>query len=153
MKPIPEEEKGYREPHDVTEEDLGGYNDEERIAIEEVMDKAIVILAVDVRPSDFSDGDYATVQMVWDDDPTGFTTDPRTFTTSSGVLIKQLGQLKDKMPIRAKITKRLSETSGREYYTLTPPDQRKKGGRKEKKEGDDIDFPLTFTESEVKRGY
>jgi len=141
MKPITEEEKGYREPYDITEDDVGGYFEGERVQIEEVMGKSIVISAVDIRPSDFSDGDYAIVQMIWDDD---LQQTPYTFTTSSGVLLGQFKRLKDQMPIRTKITAKSSEATGREYYTLSPPDQHKESVRKEKKED-----PLTFVGEEV----
>ena len=152
MKPISEEEKGYREPYDVTEDDVGGYFEGERVQIEEVMDRVIVISAIDVRPSDFSDGDYAIVQMIWDDDLQQEQQEaqtPYTFTTSSGVLLKQLKQLKDRMPIRAKITARLSEATGREYYTLSPPVALIKKGARGKGKGEKRrEEPLTFDDSE-----
>ena len=151
MKPIPEEEKG-RETYDVTEDDLGGYLEGERLQIEEVMDKVIVISAIDVRPSDFSDGDYAVVQMVWNDEAL-IEQPPYTFTTSSGVLLKQLKRLKDRMPIRTKIVAKVSEASGREYYTLAPPDWHRVKRIKERKFDEKDENQLTFTESEVKRGY
>ena len=146
MKTIPEVEKGYREPYDVTDDDIGGYLEGERVQIEEVMNKVIVISAVDIRPSDFSDGDYAIVQMIWGDD---LQQTPYTFTTSSGVLLGQFKRLKDQMPIRTKITAKSSEATGREYYTLTPPDLHRAKRIKEKKFNEKDENQLTFDDKEV----
>jgi hypothetical protein len=99
---------------DLTEEDLPTIVFEgEKIDIKDVMNQNIVIRDVVTRPSSFTEGDYAVLQIEKDGEPC-------TITTGSTVLMRQIKERADKLPFRCQIVEQHSLKSGYSYYTLAP---------------------------------
>ncbi|VUT23852.1 MAG: hypothetical protein MOIL_00197 [Candidatus Methanolliviera sp. GoM_oil] len=105
---------------DLTEEDMPTQMfDGERIGIEDVLDETIVIKDMTTRPSSFSEGDYAILQIEKDGEP-------YVILTGASVLMKQIREKADKLPIRCRIIEQQSTTSKYKYYTLAPATKSKK---------------------------
>jgi len=106
IRDIPEEDKVTI----LTEEDLGLG---ERIDIEEILDKDILIKGIKTRPSSFYEGDYAIIQVEKDGKL-------YVVTTSSSVLMDQINKIESKIPFRCRITKRKNPATNRRYYIIVP---------------------------------
>ena len=105
---------------DLTEEDMPTQMfDGERIGIEDVLDETIVIKDMTTRPSSFSEGDYAILQIEKDGEP-------YVILTGASVLMKQIREKADKLPIRCRIIEQQSTTSKYKYYILAPATKSKK---------------------------
>jgi hypothetical protein len=99
---------------DLTEEDMPTQMFEgERIGIEDVLDENIVIRDMTTRPSSFSEGDYAILQIEKDGEP-------YVILTGASVLMKQIREKADKLPFRCRIVEQQSTRSKYTYYTLAP---------------------------------
>jgi len=99
---------------DLTEEDMPTQMfDGERIGIEDVLDENIVIRDMTTRPSSFSEGDYAIIQIEKDGEP-------YVILTGASVLMKQIREKADKLPIRCRIIEQQSTRSKYKYYILAP---------------------------------
>ena len=85
----------------------------DRLKLEEILDIGIIFLDFRIRKSRYFDGQYGVVQ-VQSGDAKGW------FTTASQVVMDQLTQYKDKLPFRARITRK-----GR-YYTLASAKEEEK---------------------------
>lgn len=111
------------EIRELTDDDLGFDSDEEmlegdKITIDEVLNREIILRATRVRDSEFYDGEYIIMQIEMDGNL-------HIVNSSGKVLIDQAEKLEDKLPIRCKITKRRGST-GRSYYTFAPVKPAKK---------------------------
>jgi hypothetical protein len=95
--------------YDLTENDVGADISGERVDIEDVIGKNIVIEDMVTRPSTFHDGNYAVIQLSGD----------RILMTSSSILIDQIRDLHDKLPIRCQIAEHKSVKNNRKYYSLS----------------------------------
>lgn len=110
------EEEEHKKVVDLTFDDIGGAMFEgERIDITEILDENIVIERMDIKPSMFYDGEYAIVQIEKDGDKF-------VVLTSSSVLIQQITNIKDRLPMRCRIIKKVSPTKKQRYYTIVPPE-------------------------------
>jgi|GEM_PF-3374680 len=128
---VEEEDKvPKKEITDLTEEDIPTQMFEgERIDVEDVLGENIVIRDMDTRPSSFSEGDYAILQIEKDGEP-------YKISTGATVVMKQIQDLEDKLPFRCKVIKKQSKKSGYKYYILAPPSpdgKLEQRGRKEHK--------------------
>ena len=104
------------EIYDLTDADVKGDFDNvgDRITIDEILEKEIVIYEYSLKPSLFHNGDYATVLVdLYEDDGL---TDKRVLFTSSKVLIEQLEKFKAKMPYKTMINKKHGDKWV--YYTM-----------------------------------
>jgi hypothetical protein len=100
---------------DLTEEDMPTQMfDGERIGIEDVLGENIVIRDMTTRPSSFSEGEYAIIQIEKDGEP-------YVILTGASVLMKQIREKEDKLPIRCRIIEQQSTRSKYKYYILAPP--------------------------------
>lgn len=81
----------------------------EKVLLESLINQEVAFFDINIFPSAFFEGDYASVQI---EDADG---NKKWFRTSSGVLITQLKELKDKkkLPIRSTIRK------VKRYFTLS----------------------------------
>jgi hypothetical protein len=115
------EDKDVREEEeitDLTEEDMPTQMfdqmfEGERIGIEDVLDENIVIRDMTTRPSSFSEGDYAILQIEKDGEP-------HVILTGASVLMKQIKEKADKLPFRCRIVEQQSTRSKYKYYILAP---------------------------------
>ena len=100
--------------YDLTDEDMPTqlFNGE-RIDMEDVLDRPIVIKNMEIRPSSFSEGDYIILQIELEGDP-------HVVLTGSLVLVRQLKEKADKIPFRCRIIEQQSTQSKYKYYTLAP---------------------------------
>ena len=104
--------KEEEEITDLTEEDLPTIVFEgEKIDIKDVMNQNIVIRDMITRPSSFTEGDYAVLQIEKDGEPC-------TITTGSAVLMRQIKERADKLPFRCQIVEQQSMKGKYRYYTL-----------------------------------
>ena len=100
--------------YDITENDMPTQMfDGERIGIDEILDKTIIVRNVETRPSSFNEGDYAILQVEIDEER-------HVVLTGSKVLVKQIKDKADRMPFRCKIIEQKSTQSKYTYYTLAP---------------------------------
>ena len=114
---IPEElnNRGNAEKvYDLTTDDIANMIDGDRVNIEDVIDKNIIIEDVIFQKSDYGDGNYAILQMKIND---GL----YSMTTGSKAIVRQLTENKNKMPFQCRIIKQKSMNSEYEYFTLSPP--------------------------------
>ena len=95
--------------YDLTENDVGANISGERIDIDDLIGKNITIEEMTTRPSTFHDGNYAIIQLSGE----------RVLMTSSSILIDQIKELQDKLPIRCQIATHKSATKDRKYYSLS----------------------------------
>lgn len=95
--------------YDLTENDVGADISGERVDIKDVIGKNIVIKDMSTRPSTFHNGDYAVIQLAGD----------RVLMTSSSILIEQIRDIKDKLPIRCQISEHESAKKHMTYYSLS----------------------------------
>ena len=103
--------------YDITESDMPTQMfDGERIDMDEILDKTIIIRNVETRPSSFGEGDYAILQVEIDEEL-------HVVLTGSKVLVKQIKDKTDRMPFRCKIIEQKSTQSKYKYYTLAPVDK------------------------------
>ena len=99
---------------DLTEEDIPAQMFEgEKIGMEDVLDENIVIKDMATRPSSFSEGEYAILQIEKDGEP-------YVITTGSTVVMRQIQEKADKLPFRCRIIEQQSTRSKYTYYTLAP---------------------------------
>ena len=99
---------------DLTDEDLPMQVFEgERIGIDDILDETIVVRDMVTRPSSFSEGDYAILQVEKDGEP-------YVVITGSTVLMRQIGEKADKLPFRCRVIEQQSTRSKYRYYTLAP---------------------------------
>ena len=100
--------------YDLTEDDTTTqlFNGE-RIDMEDILDKSIIIKDMEIRPSSFSDGDYIILQVEIDGEL-------HVVLTGSEVLVRQIKEKADKMPLRCKVIEQQSTRSKYKYYTLAP---------------------------------
>ncbi|RZN72315.1 MAG: hypothetical protein EF807_01565 [Candidatus Methanolliviera hydrocarbonicum] len=104
---------------DLTEEDMPTQMFEgERIGIEDVLDENIVIRDMTTRPSSFSEGEYAIIQIEKDGEP-------YVILTGASVLMRQIREKADKLPIRCRIIEQQSTRTKYKYYILVPPTKSK----------------------------
>ena len=102
------------EVYDLTENDMPTQMfDGERISMDEILDKSIIVRDMTTRPSSFSEGDYAILQIEMDNEL-------RVILTGSGVLVKQVKEKADRIPFRCKVIEQKSAKSKYTYYTLAP---------------------------------
>ena len=100
--------------YDLTDDDMPKQLfDGERIGVDEILDKSIIIRDMATRPSSFSDGDYAILQIEIDGEL-------HVVLTGSAVLVQQIKEKADKMPFRCKVIEQQSARSKYKYYTITP---------------------------------
>ena len=100
--------------YDITDDDMSTQMfDGERIDMEDVLGEPIVIRDMATRPSSFSDGDYAILQIEMGGEL-------RVALTGSKVLVKQVSEKADRMPFRCKVIEQQSTKSKYKYYTLAP---------------------------------
>jgi hypothetical protein len=71
------------------------------------------------RPSSFTEGDYAVLQIEKDGEPC-------TITTGSTVLMRQIKERADKLPFRCQIVEQQSLKGKYKYYTLSPVVEKRK---------------------------
>jgi len=83
----------------------------ERVDMTDVLGKRLVLQDFRAMKSQFHEGDYSWIQVRIVDEDDRLVV----FTTSSQVLLGQVLDLKDKLPVRAKIVK----PEGKLYYTFT----------------------------------
>ena len=108
------EKKDNGEIYDLTDEDMPTQLfDGERMDMEDVLDRPIIVKDMEIRPSSFSEGDYIILQIELDGDP-------RVVLTGSLVLVRQLKEKADKIPFRCRIIAQQSAQSKYKYYTLAP---------------------------------
>jgi len=94
--------------YDLTEDDVGSNISGERVDIDDLIGKNITIEGMTTRPSTFHGGNYAIIQLSGE----------RVLMTSSSILIDQIKELQDKLPMRCQIAKYKSATKDRKYYSL-----------------------------------
>ena len=100
--------------YDLTDDDVSTQMfDGERIDMEDVLGEPIVIRDMVTRPSSFSEGDYAILQIEMGGEL-------RVVLTGSKVLVKQVSEKADRMPFRCKVIEQQSTKSKYKYYTLAP---------------------------------
>ena len=101
---------------DLTEEDIGaGASFEgDTVKMEELVGENVIILDFGTRKSDYSEGDYAIVQINLDGEK-------RVVLTGASVIMDNLNTYKDLMPYRCKVGEFTSSKSHFKYYALTPP--------------------------------
>jgi hypothetical protein len=104
-----------KEITDLTEEDLPTMAFEgDKITLDELVNKNFVIRDMLTRASAYSDGEYAILPIELDGKPY-FTT------TSSSVVMRQIGELRDRLPFRCSVAKEKSTKHKQwQYYTLIP---------------------------------
>ena len=108
------ENEGKDEVYDLTEKDMPTQMfDGERIGMDDILDKNIIIRDMVTRPSSFSEGDYIILQIEKDGEPC-------VVLTGSAVLTRQIKEMSDKLPFRCKIIEQQSTRSKYTYYTLIP---------------------------------
>jgi hypothetical protein len=109
-----EKGKDEGEVYNLTMEDMPTQMfDGERISMDDILDKDIIIRDMVTRPSSFSEGDYAILQVEKDGEP-------YVALTGSVVLLRQIKEKADKLPFRCKIVEQQSTRSKYRYYTLAP---------------------------------
>jgi len=86
----------------------------DRISLDDILDQTIIITDFILKPSEFSDGDFAIIQVVFNDKK-------GILMSGSQILLSGLKKYKDKLPIRCKIIKRQSPKTKRRYYALSAP--------------------------------
>ena len=100
--------------YDLTDNDMPTQMfDGEKIDMDEILDETIIIRDMTTRPSSFSEGDYAILQIEVDGEL-------RVALTGSKVLIKQINEKADRMPFRCKVIEQKSTQTKYSYYTLAP---------------------------------
>ena len=100
--------------YDLTDNDMPTQLfDGERIGIDEILDKPIIIRDIETRPSSFGKGDYAILQVEIEGEL-------HVVLTGSEVLVRQIKEKADKLPFRCRIIEQQSTRSKYKYYTLAP---------------------------------
>lgn len=103
-----------KEVRDLTQEDLGqtGMFQGEKIALNDILNEPIIIRSFDTRPSKFHEGEYAIIQIEYQDKPC-------VIMTSSAVLLDGIKKVADRLPLRCRITKGKGQ-KGHRYYAIAP---------------------------------
>lgn len=83
----------------------------EQRTVEELVGKVIVLEKFGLKPSQYGDRDYATVQITEENGAKAW------FNTGSGPILDTLKQVEGSLPVRCKIEQRKSE-KGRRYFAL-----------------------------------
>lgn len=83
----------------------------EQRTVEGLVGKVIVLEKFGLKPSQYGDRDYATVQITEDNGAKAW------FNTGSGPILDTLKQVESSLPVRCKIEQRKSE-KGRRYFAL-----------------------------------
>ena len=106
--------------YNITDDDMPTQTfDGERISMDEILDKSIIIRDMETRPSSFSEGDYVILQIEIDGELC-------VVLTGSEVLVRQIKEKSDKMPFRCKVLEQQSSRSKYKYYTLAPLEKARK---------------------------
>ena len=90
----------------------GTVYDGEIIKLDEVLDKNVIVYDFMTRPSQFSEGDYAIMQL-------GVDGEKRICMTGSQVITNNLKSNSDLMPYRCRFSEMVSPKSHRKYYIIT----------------------------------
>lgn len=102
------------EVFDVNEDEDDMDLDVNRVQIDDILDKNIIITDFELRPSDYEVGEYAIINLIYNDLES-------VLMSGSKALVRKLKKYEDKLPIRCRITKKLNTKNNREYYTMASP--------------------------------
>lgn len=113
---MPEElnKQNVEEVYNLTMDDISNILEGDRVNIDDVLDKNIIINDGVFQKSAYNEGNYVILQMEIDNKLFNLI-------TGSKAIVRQLEENIKKMPFRCRIIKQRSLNSEYEYYTLAPP--------------------------------
>ncbi|HIH40723.1 MAG TPA: hypothetical protein HA221_04095 [Halobacteria archaeon] len=92
---------------------LGDMFEGEKIELDQILDKDIIVRGIKTRPSSYYEGDYAIIQIEKDGKL-------YVVNTSSSVLMDQIKKRAEEIPFRCRVVKQRSAASKRYYYNIMP---------------------------------